>query len=208
VQPSDSSILSLKIPVLELTTPSEPIASFRPLLEQGFLIQIEDHQTVQHTLCRQLGVAEKYLRDRVQTVFLNGKAVDDETTAVVRDGDRLALSASMPGLVGATMRKGGFFSGLRAAISHRESSETAASKSNAVITIKLFNMIATEIGGVFLRKGILLKGDQFQAWWGGVEDDLRGQIGSAAIDGQALEIDQIKSNIGQTPFLQLRVLSR
>jgi hypothetical protein len=208
VQPSDSSILSLEIPVLEFTTPSEPIASFRPLLEQGFLIQIEDNQTVQHTLCGQLGVAEKYLRDRVQTVFLNGKAVDDETTAVVQDGDRLALSASMPGLVGATMRKGGFFSGLRAAISHRESVETAAAKSNAVITIKLFNMIASEIGGVFLRKGVLLKVEQFKAWWGEVKDDLRGQIDSAAIDGQTLEIDQIKNNIGKTPFLQLRVLFR
>jgi len=206
VQPSDASILSLKNPKLELSTTTDATGAFRPLLEQGFLIQIKDNNTVQNALCRQLGVPENYLRDRIQTVFLNGTAVDDETTAVGRDGDRLALSASMPGLVGATMRKGGFFSGLRAAISHQKSDVAAAAASNAVITIKLFNMVASEIGGIFLRKGILLRGEPFQAWWVHLKDDYRGQIASAAINGKNLGVEQIKSNIGEAPFVQLRVL--
>ena len=39
---------------------------------------------------------------------------------MVGHGDTLALSAAMPGLVGATMRRGGYFAGLRANISHRD----------------------------------------------------------------------------------------
>ena len=206
MQPSDASILSLEIPELEISTVADITGIFRPLLEQGFLVRISGSETVQNALCQQLGVAEKYLRDRVQTVFLNGKAVDDETTAVVHDGDRLALSASMPGLVGATMRKGGFFSGLRANISHRKSSDTKSGEPEAVITIKLFNMIASEIGPIFLENGIILKANHLQGFLDEKDDELRQRISSAAIDSQPLDLKQIKAHIGETPFVGLRVV--
>ena len=205
MQSSDSSILSMEIPGLELSTAADLTASFRPVLEQGFLIKIADGATVADTLCRQLGVAEEYLRDRVQTVFLNGKAVDDENTAVVADGDRLALSASMPGLVGATMRKGGFFSGLRANISHQKSDEAAASKPDALITIKLFNVIALEIGPIFLSRGMIVRGNQLQSLWDGLDENFWQKITSAELDGQPLDLEQIKTNIGESPFVGLKV---
>lgn len=192
---------------VELSTATDTTASFRPVLEQGYLIHIEANKTVQDVLCRQLGVAEEYLRDRVQTVFLNGKAVDDENTAVVQDGDRLALSASMPGLVGATMRKGGFFSGLRANISHKKPAKAAASKSDAFITIKLFNMIALEIGPIFLDKGIIVKGNQLQSLWDGLGEDFWQKITSAQLDGQPLDLEQIKTNVWDEPFVRLQVVS-
>ena len=132
--------------------------------------------------------------------------MDDETTAVVHDGDRLALSASMPGLVGATMRKGGFFSGLRANISHRKSSDTKSGEPEAVITIKLFNMIASEIGPIFLENGIILKANHLQGFLDEKDDELRQRISSAAIDSQPLDLKQIKAPIGETPFVGLRVV--
>jgi hypothetical protein len=193
VQSPDSKILTTEFPNIVITTATDTTANFRPILEQGFWIQIEDSGTVQDVLCRQLGVAEDYLRDRVQTVFLNGKAVDDENTAVVNDGDRLALSASMPGLVGATMRKGGFFSGLRANISHQKPAEAAASKSEAVITIKLFNMIASEIGALFLARGIGIRGRQLVELWDRVGDQFWQQVHAAAINGRPCELMQLKS---------------
>lgn len=193
MQPPDSSILTSEFPKIVLTAATDTTADFRPILEQGFWIQIEDSGTVQDVLCRQLGVAEDYLRDRVQTVFLNGKAVDDENTAVVNDGDRLALSASMPGLVGATMRKGGFFSGLRANISHRKPAEAPGSKSGAVITIKLFNMIALEIGALFLARGIGIRGRQLTGLRDRLGDRFWQQIRTAEINGRPCELTELKS---------------
>ena len=206
MQLSDANILSLEIPELKISSVADISGSFRPLLEQGFLVQINGNETVQDALCQQLGVAEKYLRNRVQTVFLNGKAVDDETTALVHDGNRLALSASMPGLVGATMRKGGFFSGLRANISHKKSKESQATKSRAVITIKLFNMIATEIGPIFLERGIIVKSSHLQSFFDAKGDEIHSKIYSASINGQPLDLRQIKANIGEAPFVGLKVM--
>lgn len=180
-------------------------ASFRPLLEQGFYMEVEAGRTVQDVFCRQLAVAEDYLRDRVQTVFLNGKAVDDETSAIVHDGDRLALSASMPGLAGATMRKGGFFSGFRSSISLQEPSGEVIRFTAAIITIKLFNMIAAEIGPLFLARGIGVKGHQLAEFWEGLGTDFWQRIEAADIDGRSCELTQLKSTDWGDGKVQLRL---
>ena len=58
-------------------------------------------------LCDQIGLPAEYVENRVQAVFLNGKPVDDVDTAQVAANDTIALSAAMPGLLGAVLRKGG-----------------------------------------------------------------------------------------------------
>ena len=82
------------------------IAAFFPLLQQGFYIEFSDGN-IQHLLCRICEMSPDDLRCLIQTLFLNGKPVDNMAKVYVRDGDCLALSAAMPGLVGATMRSGG-----------------------------------------------------------------------------------------------------
>ncbi len=101
------------------------------------------------------------MRGLIQTVFLNGKPVDDMSKALIQKGDCLALSAAMPGLVGATMRSGGVLAGFRRTISHRPS-QTETDTQNGVLTIKLFNLLIKEIGPLFLRKGILLESEDFR----------------------------------------------
>lgn len=54
-----------------------------------------------------LGLPHFYVEERIQTLLLNGLAVDDPDTAVLESGARLALSAAMPGVLGATLRRGG-----------------------------------------------------------------------------------------------------
>jgi len=178
---------------LTLTVAKDVIPCFRPLLEQGFTIKVAVGQSIAQVLCLQLGMAEEYLRNRVQTVFLNGRAVDDENKAVVRDGDRLALSASMPGLAGATMRKSGFFSGLRAGISHRKSADAATGGAAGIITIKLFNMIAAEIGPLFLSRGIGIRAGQFEAFRAGVGDGFWRQVQNVDLDGRACDVQALAS---------------
>jgi len=115
--------------------------------------------SLRSTLCDQLGIANDYLDDRVQTLFLNGKAVDDVDTAVVGPGDTVALSASMPGLVGATMRKGGRYAVLRDNISLAESDACEIGLPTR-LTVKLFNLIAPELAPLLLRGGVHVDGDR------------------------------------------------
>lgn len=111
-------------------------------------------------LCGQLGIKKDYLEERIQTIFLDNKTVDDVNSAVIREGSILALSAAMPGVLGATLRKGGWYAPMRKQISHDNDMASDLHKKGEVI-IKLFNLIARELGPLFLEQGIRVKGKDF-----------------------------------------------
>jgi hypothetical protein len=145
-----------KIRSVSLTVPSDRMGSFYPLLQQGLMVRIEVGVTLKDVLCRQLGLTPEYVEERIQTIFLNGKAVDDISRAVVMDGDTVALSAAMPGLVGATFRKGGFFAGLRLPITHKDG-ERASAEREGMLRVKLFNLLIDELGPQFLQHGVWIE---------------------------------------------------
>lgn len=137
-----------------------PIAAFFPLLQKGFYVDIAT-DNLQKLLCRICDIEPGEVRHRIQTVFLNGKPVDDMETVVVQDGDCLALSAAMPGLVGATMRSGGVLAGFRHSISHRPR-QTRSKGRSGILLIKLFNLLIKDIGPRLLRQGILVGPDDLR----------------------------------------------
>jgi len=139
---------------LRLHFQKDLIAVFFPLLQQGFFVEITAGN-IQDMLCRVCEMSPEDLHNLIQTLFLNGKPVDDMKKVFVQDGDCLALSAAMPGLVGATMRSGGVLAGFRHAISHR-STQARSDPGGGLLTIKLFNLLIKEIGPRFLRRGILV----------------------------------------------------
>lgn len=139
-------------PVLTLTTAR--LQGLLHLLESGVRLNVRVGGSLAELLCDQIGIPRDYLDGRIQTLFLNARAVDNVDTAKVADGAVIALSAAMPGLMGATLRKGGTFSGLRAAIS-QEDGVTSDDPSWGTITLKLFNLVAREMGPHLLAKGVV-----------------------------------------------------
>jgi hypothetical protein len=133
----------------------EHLSCFFPLLQQGFNIRVQVGCGIRELLCGQFGIDPDYLKQRITTIFLNSKPVDDTDISRVADGATLALSAAMPGLVGATMRRGGFYAAMRGGITHHESAESAEEKYGH-IRIKLFNLLMAELGPGFLRQGIVV----------------------------------------------------
>ena len=106
---------------------------------EGVYLPVNTGGTLKEMICDQLGVDEKYFEERIQTIFLNFKAVDEPENAIVKDGAIIALSAAMPGLVGATMRKGGTYAALRSSISFSKTDEDIEQR-RGWITLKLLNM--------------------------------------------------------------------
>jgi hypothetical protein len=145
---------------LRLYFKKDPTVGFLPLLQKGFYITINTGN-LQSILCRVCGLDAEQVRGRIQTVFLNGKPVDDMAGTNVHDGDCLALSAAMPGLVGATMRSGGVLAGFRHGISHRNTGDRSDER-GGVLLIKLFNLLIAEMGPRFLRQGILVRPDDLR----------------------------------------------
>jgi hypothetical protein len=138
---------------LSLTLEPEWIGEFHPFLQQGFQVAVRVGCSVRELLCDQLGIDREYVFGRITTVFQDNKAIDDLDAAIVRDGSHITLSATLPGLVGATMRRGGFYAAMRDTITHRETGEKAL-RGGGVIRMKLFNLLLAELGPAFLKRGI------------------------------------------------------
>jgi hypothetical protein len=134
---------------------------FYSLLEKGVVLTTRTGCTLRDFLCGQLGLSDDYLDQRVQTLFLDARPVDDVDRAVVRDGAILALSAAMPGLLGATMRKGGRYAAFRKDISQHDD-ECGICETSGRVTLKLFNMVAKEVGGGLLEGGVEVDGSDLQ----------------------------------------------
>jgi len=125
------------------------------LLQKGVRVKAQIGSSVRHLLITQWGLDPHYVDTHITTIFLDGSAVDDLETVLVRQNSHLALSAAVPGLAGATLRRGGYLGALRSQITH-PIHEEISSKEPGFVIVKLFNLLVKELGPRFLGKGIYL----------------------------------------------------
>ena len=177
---------------LQLHIPAESLQAFFSLLSIGFSIIAKAGYSINDLLSKELGVAKAYIDDRIQTIFLNGKAVDDSKSATLQEGDVVALSAAMPGMVGSTFRKGGFFAGMRSQISHLTDTATRQDHQQIKVKLKLFNLVAKELGPLFLEKGVIIDGKAFQKFVSEKLEDLKPICSSIHLNGAKISFDRLK----------------
>jgi hypothetical protein len=154
--------MDVKTATLRLLLPQNQMYLFFPLLQKGVPVSAKVGCDIQSLLCDQFGLMPDFLTDRISTIFLNGKPVDEVKTAIVNHGATLALSAAMPGLVGATFRKAGCLASFRGTITHHGSGERGGDCRDGTIILKLFNLLLKEIGPVILERGILMEGSDLR----------------------------------------------
>ena len=141
-------------PIKPMVLETSDLHPFGFILQQGFDAIVQTGCSLKSLLCDQFGILPEYLDTRIKTIFFNGKPVDDYESAVITDNAVLALSAAMPGLVGATFRSGGILSPFRSGISFRNPADFDHVEQQGKVTIKLFNLLVKEIGPRFLETGI------------------------------------------------------
>lgn len=127
--------------------------SFVELLQCGFAFQTRTGATVREVVCGELGVKDEYLDGRINTVFLDGHPIDNVDKAQIQQDSMLSLSASMPGFVGAALRKGGLYAPMRAAITHAAADQVSSGDA-CDICVRLYNLVARELGPFFLQTGV------------------------------------------------------
>jgi len=128
---------------------------FGPIFQGGFLFRCQVGQSIADFLFRQLLLERDFVEKKISTVFLDGECVDNISLATMKDGSVVAFSSALPGLVGATLRRDGFYACLRDSITYHKG-DTAVEARQGAVTIKLFNLIMDELGPVFLKKGIIM----------------------------------------------------
>ncbi len=146
---------------LRLTVEAAVFRKFFFFAQRGFELDTPVGCSIRSLLCETFGLSAEFVIDSITTIFIDGKPVDDIETALLQDGVTLSLSAAMPGLVGATMRRGGFYSSLRDSISYRQT-DTGCGQTNGRIRLKLLNLLMDELGPAFLKNGILVAGAELQ----------------------------------------------
>ena len=139
--------------------PEDALPLFRTLFQQGIGVTIQTGTSLEDLLCCQWQIDRAYVMDRISTLFLDGKPVDDLPTCIVNHGATLALSGAMPGLIGATMRRGGVLASFRNGITYCASG-TENDTGSGRITLKLFNLLIDELGPRFLARGIWVPHDR------------------------------------------------
>ena len=167
---------------LIITAAEALVAKFFRLLQSGFALKLAAGSDIKSFLCRQVGLSEDYFAERIQTLFLDGRPVDDAATAHIRDGSRLALSAAMPGVAGALFRNGGRYSAMRKGISYREQ-DVMSDEEAGWVTIKLFNLVLKELGPFFLAKGLRLDGKTVRDFFSHPPEGLIENIQQIEING-------------------------
>ncbi len=140
---------------LTLKVSGTSLPLFTTLLQSGIEAKTENGTSLGRFLGGFPGFTADYLAEVVQTIFLNGTAVDDLTIPLAGEKPVLALSAAMPGLAGAIFRKNSFHAALRT----DTAAKTSDPQKNEIITVilKLFNSIARERGEELLRRGVCLQ---------------------------------------------------
>ena len=79
---------------LSLEISRESLPRFFYLLQQGFVVTTETGRSIKDLLCQQMGIDENYLKDRIQTLFLNGMPVDDFEKAFIQDNVTLVCGSN------------------------------------------------------------------------------------------------------------------
>jgi hypothetical protein len=175
------------------------VEDFLQIFRTGVGVAVRVGCSLQDLLCGQFQLDESYVDRRITTIFLDGKPVDAVGSARIREGSTLALSAAMPGLAGAILRRGGALAPLRANITCEDGERSEAPERDGVITVKLFNLLAPELAPGFLRRGVLLPAAEAEAFlrrrppafWDGCREIL--------LDGKRVEAALLKGGCWAPP---------
>ena len=177
-------------PRLDFIVDAPLVARFFLLLQRGVRLRCRVGRSVEWFLKDELGAGPGTIA-KIQSIMLDGKAVDDIGSAVIHDGSTLALSAALPGLVGATLRRGSRYASFRSGITYHEAGP-ACLPLEGWVSIKLFNLLMAEMGPGLLRQGVFVNG----AFLADFLDELAPGLGpgcrSATLDGKPVAVGALR----------------
>lgn len=153
---NNTSVLSLY-----LTIGIDQLPRFIPLLISGFMVKVRVGCTIREMLREKLGLTQEYIEDRIQTIFLDGKPIDDIDSAILENGSTLALSAAVPGLAGTIFRKGGYLASLRSLLTDAKEKKHDIDRER-FIALRLFNLLIRDLGLELLQQGIWIEGEELK----------------------------------------------
>ena len=191
---------------LRLTLRADWIPLFFSLLQKGFMLEVKVGCSVRSFLLDQMGLSAEYIERRIQTLFVDSKPVDDLDQVAIRDGSTLALSSAMPGLLGATLRRGGYYAVMRSQITHR-GDPVSRQGTDGHIIVKLFNLTLGELGPSFLERGVWVKVEDLSDLLKKLPTDLPQGCREASLNGERIAPEGLRAREWKGGWIFLQVQS-
>ena len=188
-------------PQLTLDLTPDALTGFASLLQHGILFPVDRPVPLVPFLLALPGFTGDYIEKTVQTIFVDGIAADSLDRDLAA-GSTLALSAAMPGLAGAIFRRQGIHGSLRSQPQEQKKFGGAAA---GLITLKLFNSIATDRIQDLLTAGILVNGKAFHDFTGMRESLFQPPV-MVRYDGQLVEYSAMLPLVAVLPVLRIKAV--
>jgi hypothetical protein len=152
------------------------------LLQNGFIVNARVGCSIMDFFLEQLNLRPDYIETRIPGIFLDGKPADHIDTAVIRDGARLTLSGTMPGLAGMALRRGPL-AVFRHSITHREIGDYSYT-GEGYVQLKLLNLLMQDMGPNLLRKGIYINAPELGCFLGNLPAAFWQDCKNILLDGR------------------------
>jgi hypothetical protein len=194
------------LPTVTLTLSRDRFPLLHPLLRRGFWVRARAGSSLRAVLTGDLGLSGEAVRERIQTVLLDGDVVDDLDATYPAAHSTLALSAAMPGLLGACFRRGGAFAGLRGSITSGKQAPDPGGDTKEV-RVKLYNLLTGEWGDFLLERGIAVEAGELRALAEERFPELRDALQGARLDEKGVTSRELSDWLGNRPHRE-RILLR
>ena len=161
------------------------IVDLFPIFQNGLPIHGNVGCSVETFLVELFDISLSGIDERIPIILLDGKPVEYPGSSIIRDGSVLALSSAMPGLAGASLRRGGHLASFRKTITNPGGDRNAAPRLG-VVTVKFFNMLIKDLGIPMLEKGVVLSGRHLSAVLKELQSRSPVVISEVMIDGKEM----------------------
>jgi hypothetical protein len=202
---SDESIMSNPPRRLRLVVAGDVLPLFFRLLQQGVQVNGTVGGSIGSFLRGDLCLEKGFVDKMIQTVFLDGMPVDDIEGINVKQGSTVALSGPMPGVAGATLRRGGYYGSMRKDISCRPEAPGGDLKGGTVI-LKLFNVLTESVGPGLFEKGVGVRGRDLGALLRDQETFLARAFRSAELGGLPVDLQTVMAQAQGDDRIELQVM--
>lgn len=172
----------------------QQVLNFCTLMQKGCVVKIHTGCTLSDLLCNQFQISTDCIKNEIKVIFLDKSPVDDLDSAIIKDGGVLALSAAMPGVVGAAMRRDGL-SWMRNSITYHEN-DHKHEKQEGIVHVKLFNQVMVDLGESFLRRGVYINSLLFREFLEMIAWDLWKNSRKVLRNGKNITADAIARHNG------------
>jgi hypothetical protein len=179
--------------ILSLELAEDQLASLFLLLQNGFFIEACVGCSIKEFFSDRLGLSPDYIQNRIQGIFLDGKPTDHIETAIIRDGARLTLSGTMPGLAGMAL-KSGPLAVFRHGITHRETGDYSYS-GDGVVQLKLLNLLMKDMGPQLLKKGLYIRSSDLAGYLGNLPTEFWQECKIASLDGEKVSAELFQDGL-------------